>query len=767
MVKPADLLLAPLSGRLQVCLFTGAILISAFLLFWVQPLFAKMILPILGGSSSVWTTSMLFFQSALLAGYLYAHFTSRFLAVRAQILLHLALLGMAFLPLPFSIDYTRAESPEGSPALWVLSFAAMTVGLPFLMVSATAPMLQRWFSLTRHKNRDNPYFLYAASNLGSMAALFCFPVIFEPAFGTHRQTLHWQTVYAVLVVLLLASGFVTRRNLAANEQSTRKNPADAARPSIGRRLSWVFLAFVPSSMMLGLTSYVTTDISPISMFWIVPLALYLLSFVIVFSRYRQLIGDRSLAAVLVLCTAAFVLFKLTGLVSTTHTALLSIVLHTIFFFAAAWLLHGTLSSSKPPADRLTEFYLWLSVGGMLGGMFNAVVAPLIFHLIYEYYAVILPVFFFAVKLLVTKRGSAVRASADLAALFGTFLVLLLAADAIMSRPVTAAIRLTFLACSVILVAVVGSVHLRFSTRMPLRIVAYVAALAVLGNTLLRTSHANLVVARSFYGSMRVKLKYDKTGVPYHLLIHGSTRHNLQQFSSVPGLRLEPLLYYHREANLSHAIRAMQVHLHRPLQIGVVGLGAGATSAYLQEGDTATFYEIDSEVVAIAKNPEYFTYLSDTPGKTEVIVGDARLQLQKTPDSSFDMLLIDAFSSDAIPVHLLTAEALDMYLHKVKDDGMLILHLSNRFLDLKKVIQGFRIPEGYALYYASKSGVEKPADSAKLALGLFSHSQVALIAKESALPEEIIMVARWHKLEHDPDFNTWTDDFSNVLGVFKF
>lgn len=768
MVDPAD----PSLVKLQVCLFTCTILLSAFLLFWVQPLFAKMILPILGGSSSVWTTSMLFFQFALLTGYLYAHFTSRILAAGPQILLHFALLGLAFLPLPFYIDYTRAESPEGSPALWVLSFAALTVGLPFLMVSATAPMLQHWFSLTRHKNRNNPYFLYAASNLGSMAALFCFPVIFEPAFGTYRQTLYWQTAYAVLVVLLIASGIVTCRNLAPDERSAKRDQApqaaDAERISSGRRLSWIFLAFIPSSMMLGLTSYVTTDISPISMFWIVPLAIYLLSFAIVFSRYRQLIGDKSLAAVLILCTAAFVLIKLTDLVSTTHAAMISIMLHTIFFFTAAWLLHGTLSSSRPPADRLTEFYLWLSIGGMLGGMFNAVVAPVILNQVSEYYAVILPVFFFAVKVLATKSSSATRASADLAALFGAFLVLLLAADSIMSRPITAAVRQNFLACSVILVAAVGAVRLRYSARMPLRIVTYVAALAVLGNILLlHTSHANLVMTRSFYGSMRVKLKHDKTGIPYHLLIHGSTRHNLQQFSADPGLRLEPLLYYHSQANLSHAIRAMQAHLSRPLHIGVVGLGAGATSAYLEEGDTVTFYEIDPEVVAIAENREYFTYLSDTRGKPEVIVGDARLQLQKAADSSFDMLLIDAFSSDAIPVHLLTAEALSMYLHKVKDDGLLIFHLSNRYLDLKKVIQGFRLPKDYVLYYASKNGVEKPADSSKLAIGLFSHSQVALIVRESALPEEIIMAARWQKLEHDPDFKSWTDDFSNVLGVFRF
>ncbi|EKD33732.1 MAG: hypothetical protein ACD_75C02615G0005 [uncultured bacterium] len=766
----------------QAGLFTATILVSAFLLFWVQPLFAKMILPILGGSSSVWTTSMLFFQFTLLAGYLYAHFSSRLLAAGPQILLHLILLGAAFLSLPFYIDSTNAETPAGSPVFWVLSFAALTVGLPFFMVSATAPLLQRWFSLTRHKDRDNPYFLYAASNLGSMAALFCFPLIFEPSFGVHLQTIYWRTAYGVLAALFLASGIVTFTNL--DFENTKKSPAkDQALPasesdriSTASRLSWVFLAFVPSSMMLGLTSHVTTDITPIAMFWIVPLAIYLLSFVLVFSRYRHLIGDKGLAAIIILCTSALILMKFAGFVKTADAAMISIALHTTLFFATAWLLHGYLSSSRPRAAHLTEFYLWLSIGGMLGGMFNAVVAPIIFNQVYEYYAIILPVYFFAMKVLVEKKSAGAAAcqsgaTINLATLFGMFVVLLLVADTIMSRPITATVRWTFVAGSTASVVIAGIAALYALGRLPRHLVFYVIVLAVLCNALvLYSTHTNLLLTRSFYGSLKVKVKHDSDGVPYHLFIHGSTQHNLQRVAADARERTEPLLYYHRQANLTHAIRAIQSHQshqHRPLHLGVVGLGAGATSAYLEEGDTATFYEIDPEVVAMAKNRNYFTFLDDARGQTEIIVGDARLQLQKAGNDSFDILLIDAFSSDSVPVHLLTAEAVEMYLHKLKDDGVLIFHLSNRYLDLKKVMQGYRLPDGSAIYYASKRGVEKPADSAKLSVGLFSHSRVALIAKESALPEEITLSTRWLKLEHDPDFTTWTDDFSNVLGVLKF
>lgn len=777
MVKPAHRPPSRAADWFQAGLFTTTILVSAFLLFWVQPLFAKMILPILGGSSSVWTTSMLFFQFTLLAGYLYAHFSSRVLAIGPHIALHLILLGTAFLSLPFYIDATNAETPEGSPAFWVLSFAALTVGLPFFTVSATAPLLQRWFSLTRHKDRDNPYFLYAASNLGSMAALFCFPLLFEPSFGVHLQTIYWRAVYGVLAALFIASGIVTFRNLdlekplPANE-GTSPTPA-IDRISTGCRLSWIFLAFVPSSMMLGLTSHVTTDITPIAMFWIVPLAIYLLSFVLVFSRYRHLIGDKGLAAIIILCTSALILMKFAGFVKTADAAMISIALHTTLFFAAAWLLHGYLSSTRPRAAHLTEFYLWLSIGGMLGGMFNAVVAPVLFNQVYEYYAIILPVYFFAMKVLVEKKGTGPAAgwsgtTVDLATLFAMFLVLLLVADTIMSRPITATVRWTFVAGSTASVVIAGIAAYYFLRRLPRRLVFYVIVLAALCNALvLNYRHANLLLTRSFYGSLKVKLKHDSDGVPYHLFIHGSTQHNLQRVADDPRERTEPLMYYHRGANLFHAIRAVQSHLQRPLHLGVVGLGAGATSAYLEESDTATFYEIDPEVVAMAKNRDYFTFLDDARGPTEIIVGDARLQLQKAENDSFDILLIDAFSSDAVPVHLLTAEAVEMYLHKLKDDGVLIFHLSNRYLDLKKVMQGYLLPEGFAIYHASKRGVEKPADSAKLSVGLFSHSRVALIARQSALPGEITLSTRWQKLEHDPDFTTWTDDFSNVPGVFKF
>jgi len=758
-------------GLLQTVLFAGTILVSAFLLFWVQPLFAKMILPVLGGSSSVWTTSMLFFQLALLAGYVYAHCSSRMLTVGRQITVHIALLGVAFLFLPFSLDYATVEEPAGSPVAWLLSFAFLTVGLPFVMVSGSAPMLQRWFSLTRHRDRHNPYFLYGASNLGSMAALLLFPLVIEPAIGVQDQTRWWRTAYGILVVLFACCATATYRNLElgaglAGEEGGA--PASSEGPvSTGKRLAWVFLAFIPSSLMLGLTSHVTTDITPVSMFWILPLTLYLLSFVLVFSRFHQLLPYKALAGVIILCTLTLAAMRLAGFYKTLDAAIVSIALHTALFFAAALLFHGYLSSTRPKAAHLTEYYLWLAIGGMLGGMFNAVVAPVIFNQVYEYYAVILVVFAFALRVLAAKSGPATSlplgTAAGMAAFFATILFLLLVVDTISSRPITAAVRHAFLAGSlmmVLLAAILAKMG-RFSRR----IVVVVMAAGIVGNVLVQTTtHANLLLARSFYGSLRIKLKHDKNGIPYHLFIHGSTRHNIQQ-DPASSKQPESLMYYNRKANIGHALEVMKSHLRRSLHLGVVGLGAGAVSVYLDEGDTATFYEIDREVVNIATDGNYFTYLEKSAGKKEIVIGDARLQLRRAPDASFDILLIDAFASDAIPVHLLTAEALAMYLGKLKDDGALLFHLSNRYLNLKKVVQGYRLPLGYALYYASKKGVEKP-EPANQPMGYFSHSQVAVIARESALPKGITQSARWQKLEQDSGFSQWTDDFSNVLGVLR-
>ncbi|MDK9706509.1 MAG: fused MFS/spermidine synthase [Desulforhopalus sp.] len=768
----------PPPGFLQTAVFTCAILLSAFLLFWSQPLFARMILPILGGAAAVWTTSMLFFQLSLLAGYLYAHCSSRYLAVRQQILLHLVLLLAAGGTLPFYINGNRAGTliPVDFPAFGVLSLAALTVGPPFFAVSATAPMLQRWFSRTSHRHRENPYFLYAASNLGSMAALIVFPVALEPLLGVERQTMIWAFGYFVLFWLLLVTGLVTLRGQALGSgagmyQSAAALVLPAGKISATQRLSWIFLAFLPSSMMLGLTSHVTVDIAPVSMFWVLPLAIYLLSFVLVFSRFKTFVPNRLLAAIIVLCTVVLLGMKFTGNDRTLSTAELAVLLHLTLFFSSAWLLHGYLSSNRPPPAQLTEYYLWLAFGGMLGGLFNALLAPVIFSQIYEYFVVVLAVFSIASQVLVGRpRQAAASSGPQPAGMVMVFLVLLcvfVVADVVLRRPITPETQRGFAAGSVVLIIVAGGLAFRRPKGSTIGLALLVFTFGLIGNYLVLTvGHGNLLLDRTFYGAFKVRLKKDRDGTPYHLFIHGSTRHNLQRFGDDPLVNQEPLMYFHRQANIGHALTALKSHLARPMHLGFVGLGAGAMAAYVDYGDTATFYEIDPKVAAMAGDRRYFTYVGDARGKIGITVGDARLRLQQSADASYDLLLIDAFASDAIPVHLLTAEAVAMYLRKIKDDGMLLFHLSNRYLDLVRVLQGLVLPDGYVLCYASQTDVDRPAGLSGRIPGIFSHSQVALIARESALPAEITDAPRWRRLGHDPDFSPWTDDFSNVFGVLR-
>jgi len=763
-----------MEGFLQSTVCVCTIFLSAFLLFWIQPLFAKMVLPILGGSSAVWTSSMLFFQFTLLAGYLYAHCISRIAAIKWQVALHLALLTIAGLVLPFYKEYAEIDIPEGSPVLWLLSFAAVHVGPPFFMVSATAPMLQRWFSRTNHSLRDNPYFLYAASNLGSLAALLSFPILLEPFLGVRQQSLCWQTGYFLLLALFPAAALSILRGaevVGDAPNTTVPGAPQAEHLTAGIRLAWVFSAFIPSSMMLGLTSHVTVDIAPVAMFWVVPFALYLLSFVIVFSRFQNLIGNKTLAAIIVFSASIILFMRFGGYDRSISTASFAVVANLLLFFASAWLFHGFLSSSKPPVAHLTEFYLWLSVGGVLGGFFNALIAPLIFNQVYEYYVVVFTVLFLALAVLVRKphgaRVSQAPPFAGMVTVFTCLLFVFLMVDMVMSRPISEALRRNYALITVICVVITGAFALFKPGKASRGVAIYTLIIGLAGNFLVWTQeHNNIFLARSFYGALKVKEKRDANDVPYHLFIHGSTRHNMQKFGGDLEENQEPLMYFHRQANIGHAVTAIEEWRDRPLHFGFVGLGAGAMSAYLRVGDSATFFELDPQVAAMAKNREYFTYVGEALGTVDILIGDARLQLKKAADASFDILLIDAFSSDAVPVHLLTAEALSLYLQKIKDDGVLLFHLSNRYLDLYKVLQGMRLPEGYVLYLASRQNVERPVEAAEGISGIFSHSQVALIAREAALPPEITASERWLQLGTDQGFRTWTDDYSQVLSVLR-
>lgn len=749
----------------RILLFALASLFSAFLLFWVQPLFAKMILPRLGGSSSVWTTAMLFFQAALVLGYGYVHLSDRWLSRRRQVLLHTLLLLAATFSLPFSLNGDSAGNGS-SPVLYVLLLAAGSVGLPFLALSATAPLLQRWFAA----GERDPYFLYAASNLGSMAALLLFPTLIEPSLAIRPQTVFWQAGYLLLVALLTLCGWLVLRwapRETVERMDLERNQAPIA---LSTRLAWVFWAFLPSSAMLGVTSHVTSDIAPAALFWVVPLALYLLSFVLVFSRLRRMLPPTALAWAIVALALGTVAMRYWGGDRTMDRAMVSILLNLLWFFAAACLLHGFLYQSRPQSERLTEFYFWTACGGALGGIFNGIAAPLIFHQVLEYYLLLVAIAAIALRLalvaLVTR--SPVSAPDGLRAVggFAALLLLFLLADRVLAGAITPELHTSLVLYALVAMVITLLVALRRRRAEVWRVAILLVAAIAGGVYLLLQDYGNLYLARSFYGSMRVKERRDLHDVPYHVLLHGSTRHNMQRFGDDPEQNREPLMYFHRHGNIGKAVTALRSHLDRPLRFAIAGLGAGAMSAYTEVGDEMVFYEIDPEVVALAANPALFTYLQEARGTIDIIQGDARLQLAKAPDRHFDFIHLDAFCGDAVPVHLLTAEAVALYLRKVKEDGMVLFHLSNRYLDLPRVLQGLELPEGYSLYYGSRHNVERPEGTSTLS-GLFSHSQVVLLARDEAFPPEISDSPRWRYLPPDPEIRPWTDDYSNLFQIFRF
>ena len=750
---------------MRILLFALATLLSAFLLFWVQPLFAKMVLPRLGGSSSVWTTAMLFFQATLVLGYGYVHCSDRWLSRRRQVLLHFLLLLVATLALPFSPS-GESGGAGNSPIVYVLLLATTSVGLPFLALSATAPLLQRWFAA----NGSDPYFLYAASNLGSMAALLFFPTLIEPTLAIQPQTVVWQGGYLLLVVLLGLCGWLAVRwAWKESADALYLEPGQAA-ITLSTRLAWVFWAFLPSSAMLGVTSHVTSDIAPAALFWVVPLALYLLSFVVVFSRLRRILPPAGLAWAIVVLALAALAVRYWGGDRTFDRALVSILLNLLWFFAAACLLHGFLYQSRPQPARLTEFYFWSACGGALGGIFNGIAAPLIFHQVLEYYLLLVAIAAIALRLalvnLVTGKPISTPETRRVVWTFVVLLLLFLLADRVLAGAVTPELRSGVVLYSLVAMVITLLVAVRRRQAKAWRVAILVIVAIAGGMYLSIQDYGNLYLARSFYGSMRVKERRDLNEVPYHLLLHGSTRHNMQRFGSDPERNREPLMYFHRHGNIGNAVTALRNHLDRPLRFAIAGLGAGAMSAYTEVGDEMVFYEIDPEVVTLATDPALFTYVAEAQGNIEIVVGDARLQLAQAPDRHFDLIHLDAFCGDAVPVHLLTTEAIALYLRKVKADGMVLFHLSNRYLDLPRVLQGMELPKGYSLYYGSRYHVERPEGTMALS-GLFSHSQVVLLARDEAFPEAITDSPRWRYLPPDPEIRPWTDDYSNLFQIFRF
>jgi SAM-dependent methyltransferase len=736
-----------------VPLFATTLFLTSGLLFAVEPLIAKGLLPSLGGGAAVWTTAVAFFQLALVVGYLYAHLAAR-LGTRKNVWLHVALLAAVAVLFPLRAPDGWAPPPSHQ-ALWLFVRLATTIGPPFILLAATAPLVQSWLAASGHRDARDPYFLYAASNAGSMLALLAYPIAIEPFVGLGRQRRLWGAGLAVAVALLLAcAASVLRVARRAGEPNLQRQPSG---PTSGlasqtvrwsERWRWLALAAVPSSLLLSVTSYVTTDLVALPLLWVLPLALYLLTFIVAFGNWRLFPARRMVwlqPMLLVPLTAEMFL-------TTEGSALVLIPVHAAVFFVTALVCHQTLARSRPPADRSTEFYLWIAFGGALGGLFNVFLAPLLFRSLVEY-----PLGLVAAALLRPRAADAVDASPsagdDLARArrrdVGAPLLLLAALAGGVWLLRRLAVRMDDRTETVILafvLAAAGAAAYSFRGR-PLRFGLGLAAVIISGAFYAQGETHLVFAARSFYAVHKVT----RDGPTTFKLASGNTLHGEQNLS--PTMRREPLTYYHRTSPIGDVMKAWAGSPARR-QVGLIGLGAGTLAAYSEPGERWTYFEIDPVVVEVAR--DRFSYLGDARGEVNVVLGDGRLSLAAEPDRTFGLLVLDAFSSDAVPVHLLTREALALYLRKLAPGGVLAFHLSNRHLALTDIVAGGATAEG--LVGLTRSGGVTPAEASQ---GKSASTWVVLARSASDLGP-LAPVAGWSPLPRGG--RAWTDDASSLWSV---
>jgi SAM-dependent methyltransferase len=719
-------------------LFPAAIFISASLVFLVQPMLAKMLLPKLGGSPAVWNTSMVFFQAALLVGYVYAHLLQRLRNLKREAAIHLCVLAAASVFLPLTITGRLGEPPSSAPALWLLAALTLSVAAPFSVLSATAPLMQSWYARLRRAEPGppNPYTLYVASNVGSMLALLAYPIVVEPLLPLGDQGRAWTVGYATFCALAAGLAWTIFRE---GEQSIADRPAPAralGALSLKTRLVWILLAAAPSSLMLGTTTFISTDVAAAPFLWVAPLALYLLTFIIAFQA-RPMISERAAR----LGQGLLAPLCLVSMVGTGANWWLVLVLHATAFFFSALVCHQAVSARRPETGRLTEFYLFVSIGGVVGGAVTALLAPVIFNFVLEYPLVLI----LAAFARPTMLGKADRA--DWAVLgIAILCTLIIAGFSVRGGiPTLAVIVCLTLSSS-------AAVLLRPRTRLFAVALAAVAVQALICGG----ASTDLHTARSFFGVHRVKLGHEPAlGGDVHILAHGTTIHGAQPLA--PAFRCRPTNYYAPQGAIGQTYGGMQAA--RPhLRIGVVGLGGGSVATYMRASDTLRFFEIDPEVERIARDRRYFTYLGDcAKGPVEVVLGDARLTLGYEPPASYDLLHLDAFTSDAIPTHLMTVEALEQYLRVLKPDGVLLLHISNRHLAL----------EGIAAAAAERLGATAIVQNYRPPKGtpglVINATDVMLVSRSPEALATFRQDPRWRAAEVN-GAAAWTDDHTNLIAA---
>jgi len=711
----------PLAGRaLAPWAFGAAMLVSAALVFSLQPMFAKMVLPRVGGGAAVWTVALVFFQGALLAGYCYAHLISARLKFTHQVAVHGAVLAGAAMFLPIAVAGGFEAPPNDGQGFWLLALFAASVGAPFAAISATAPLLQAWFARTGRADAGDPYYLYGASNAGSLAALLAFPVLIEPQLGAHAQSLAWSAGFALLAVSILGCAALV---FVLGGARMAPAAAHAARASTwGERLKWATLGLLPSLLLVAGTTHISTDVASAPLLWVIPLALYLSAFILAFSQ-RTWIAPRITAIALPALAAVTLVI---GWTAGDWRVLAGAILATLWL--GTYVCCRALYDARPDAARLTEFYLWMSLGGVIGGAMAALGAPLVFDSVLEWpVAVVL-------CLLALPRGR--KLSAPLLLIYAACVAITVfaAASAMLSG---AGGRLIAAGLAAGLCAVIVARQNRELMALAC------AALVVMGATV--QQRGVLLADRSFYGAVRVL-----DDGPWRRFAHGTTLHGVQSLD--PGTAHTPTGYYGPLTPIGSAMEALNA-AGRINRVAILGLGVGAMACHYRLGQQWTYYEIDPLVVRVARDRSLFTFLSDCTPDAPVIVGDARLELARQPAGAYDLVLADAFSSDAVPTHLITREAMALYLSRVSEHGVVLVHVSNRNLALADVaaraamaagavaIQRLYIPEHYS--YANFP------------------SQVVAIARTREALAPLLASGEW-QLSAPPPGRPWTDDYSNIL-----
>jgi hypothetical protein len=680
--------------RWQRLLFAATIFLGAFLLFLIEPLFAKLILPWFGGSAAVWATCLVFFQTALLLGYLYADATIRRLVPKRQSALHLGLLLVSLMWMPIAPQIFWRLHVQIDPAWRILGLLTFSIGLPFVLLSATSPLLQTWHA--RRAAGRSPYHLFALSNLASLLALLSFPFLIEPRLSSREQSILWSSIYGLFVIGCSISAWLSRnyvpKAFTANETREAleaETPQENTPPALRSKLLWLSLSACGSMMLLAVTNHLSQNVAPVPLLWVVPLALYLLSFALVFAKREfnsRWLVTRLLA--LTLGAAGYATYDS----SITHAIQISVPLFCFALFVVCFFCHGELAQQKPSVRYLTSFYLIIALGGAVGAVCVGLLAPHLLPGIYE-----LPIVFL------------------LAALLATVVLW----------------------------------HEGWSARVFWPAVSAAMCVVVILNVR-STREDTIAMMRNFYGALRIQEFKTGLKLPFRSLVHGTIQHGAQ-YLSFPENR-NPTTYYGRRSGVGLALRFC---CDGPKRVGVIGLGTGTLAAYGKPGDSFRFYEINPQVITVAN--DWFTFLKQSPAKSEIMLGDARLSLESEASQQFDVLAVDAFAGDAIPVHLLTKEAFAVYFRHLKPDGILAVHTSNTYLNLAPVVKLLAEDADYATRL-----IASDEDGSMM----ISSADWVLVTRNQEFLNKPETFAGSQTIEVPARLRVWTDDYNNLYEILR-